>query len=144
MDRIRRIWPIFYVLWTLVTLFSAWFVLADTLGTTAWGGVNLALSLYLFVSVAGFLGLFVGFCSAFSQKRLLAWITFISAIGVGTLSVLYSLGFLFGRTSGVPLSDPLYRGSFHAPIIVLDGTATFCCLVEALLYLPKTKKPQSM
>jgi hypothetical protein len=128
------------VLWTLLSLASAFFIFADALGTAAWCGVNFAGGLYLVLSAGGFLGLFTGFFSAFSRRRVIAWITCSSSLAIATLSAIFALGFILGRTAGVPLSDPIFMGRFSAPILSLYGVAFVCCSVEAALYFPKTRK----
>ena len=134
--------PLLRVLCTLLAAISSFPVLAFTVGSAAWNGVNFVVCLYLIASVAGTVGLVAGFCSAFSQRRLLEWITCVSALAIVALSAIYAAGFIFGRTPGVPLSDPIYFGRFHAPILLLYGVAFLCCLIEALLYFPHDKKLQ--
>jgi ABC-type branched-subunit amino acid transport system permease subunit len=124
------------ILWTFLALASSLPVLADTLGSAAWNGVNFVVCLYLIASAGGSIGLLAGFYSAFSHGRVLKWITCVAALAVVSVSAIYAAGFVFGRTAGVPLSDPMYFGSFHAPTLLLYAIAIFCCLVEALLYLP--------
>ena len=51
--------------------------------------------------------------------------------------------FLFERTPGIPLNDPMYFGRFHAPILMLYGVAFLLCVFEALLYLPRDRKLQT-
>ncbi len=85
--------------------------------------------------------MFAGFVSAFSRKTVFAWITVASSVVMASLSAIFALGFIFGRTSGVPLSDPLYIiGRFPVPILLLYCVAFLCCAVEAALYFPKTRK----
>jgi hypothetical protein len=43
----------------------------------------------------------------------------VSALAIVALSAIYAGGFIFGRTPGVPLSNPIYFGRFHAPILLL-------------------------
>jgi len=128
------------VLWTSLAVLSSLPVLADTLGSAVWNGANFVVCLYLIASVGGTICLLAGFCSAYSQKTLLRWITCVGALAVVSVSAIYAAGFAFGRTAGVPLSDPMYFGSFHAPILLLYAAAIFCCLVEALLYRPGRRK----
>jgi hypothetical protein len=114
--------------------------LADTLGSAAWNGVNFVVCLYLVASVGGTIGLLAGFRSAFSQSKVLEWITCVSALGVTALSAIYAAGFIFSRSDGVPLNSSIYFGRFQAPILLLYGIAILCCLVETLLYFPRGKK----
>ncbi len=135
--------PLLQVLWTFLALGSSLPVLADTVGSAAWNGVNWVVWLYLIASAGGTIGLLAGFCSAFSQRRALKWITCVGALVVVALSAIYAAGFIFNRTAGVPLSDPMYFGSFQAPILLLYAAAILCCLVEALLYLPGYRKMEA-
>jgi hypothetical protein len=135
--------PLPRLLWTLLAATSSLLIFADTLGDAAWNGLNFVMCLYLAASVAGSIGIVVGFCSAFSQRRSLEWITCVSALVVAGLIAIYAAGFIFGRTSGVPLNDPIYfghSGHFHAPILLLYAAAFLCCLVEARLYFPRPRK----
>lgn len=127
-------------LWTLLSLASAYFILGDVLGGAAWNGVNFVVGVYILFSVGGFLGLLAGFGAAFSEKRLFAWVTCLSAAAVAVLSAIFAYGFLFHRTQGVPLNSPLIVGRFHVPIILLYSISLVCCSIEALLYFPKAKK----
>jgi|SRR5271165_6228404 len=136
--------PLLQVLWTLLAVVSSLPVLAETAGSAAFNGVNFIVCLYLVAAAAGAIGLVAGFVSAFSQRRLLEWITCISALAIVALSAIYAAGFIFGRTAGVPLSDPMYFGRFHVPILVLYGVAFLCCLIEALLYFPHDRKQQAL
>jgi len=142
----RRWTPIFYSLWTLLSLGSSLPVLGMIVGSAAWNGVNLAVGLYLFLSLAGVAGLFVGFFAAFSHKMVLAWVTCAGAITLAGLSVILGYGFIFYRvrTRGVPWSDPLYIGGLHAPLIVLYGVTLVCCSAEALLYFRIASKPRAL
>ena len=134
--------PMLRVLWTLLTLASSLSVLGMVLGAAAWNGVNLAVCLYLCFSVAGVLGLLAEFFGAFSQMRLLAWITCAGAAMIAGMSVLLAYDFLFSRDPQVPLNSPFFIGSFHEPIIVLYGAALVFSTTEALFYFPKTRKLQ--
>jgi hypothetical protein len=132
--------PVLCSLWTIVSLAFAFFILTDNLGYAAWNGVNFVMCLYLLLSAAAFLGLFAGLRAAVSQRRLSAWVTCVSALVIAGLSALFACSFIFSRTPGVPLSYPIFIGSFHAPLILLYWLAFFCCVTEALLFLPKTRK----
>ncbi len=132
--------PYLRVMWTFLAVGSSLPVLAETLGSAAWNGVNWVVWLYLIASAGGSIGLVAGFCSAFSQRRVLKWITCVAALAVVSVSAIYAAGFIFNRTAGVPLSDPIYFGSFHAPILLLYAVAILVCLVETLLYLPGHRK----
>ena len=134
--------PILFAFWTILALASAFPILADCLGTAAWNGVNLAVAFYLVLSIGGFLGLLAGFIAAFSHKRLFAWITCASAVGIVALSIVFASGFLCCRTPGVPLTDPMYFGRLHLPILALDGAAGVVCSVEALLAIAKIRMPR--
>ena len=127
------------VLWTFLGIVSSFPVLADTLGSAAWNGVSWVGWLYLIGSAGGSIALFAGFYSAFSPRRTLQWITCVAALAVVSVSAVYAAGFILGRTAGVPLSDPIYFGRFHAPILLLYMAAILCCSVEALLYFPSRK-----
>jgi hypothetical protein len=131
--------PAISFLWTLISMVSAWPVLAFCVGDAAWNGINLAVGLCLFLSVGGFLGLLAGFCAAVSSRGLYAWITCISALAVACLSIFLGCEFIFGRDPAVPFNRPVYFGAFHAPIIVLYGVAFVCCSVEAVLFYLKTQ-----
>ena len=136
--------PLLQVLWTLLAVGSSVLILFDTLGYAAWNGVNFVMCLYLVASAAGTIGLLAGFCSAFSQRRFLKWVTCVSALAIVALSAIYAAGFIFGRTPGVPLSDQIYLfGRFRTPILLLYGVAFLCCLTEALLYFPRDRKLQT-
>lgn len=127
-------------LWTLVTLASSFPILGIVLGGAAWNGVNFVVGFYLFISIGGFVGLFAGFGAAFSHKRLLAWITCVSAVAIGILSAFFACSFVLTRESDVPLNSPLLIGGFQIPILSLYAAAVICCSIEALLYFPKPKK----
>jgi hypothetical protein len=135
-----RAWPMLKAFWTLFSLVSAFFVLGFVLGDAAWNGVNFVLGLYLVLSVGGFLGLFAGFCSAFSRKRVFAWIACVSSLTIACLSAILALGFIFGRTPGVPLSNPISYGPVQVPLLLLYGVALVCCSIEAALYYPSAQK----
>lgn len=124
------------VLWTFLAVASSFPVWADTVGSAAWNGVNWIVCLYLIASTGGFIGLLAGFWSAFSSRSFPKWVTCFAALAVVVVSAIYAAGFIFTRTAGVPLSEPIYFGSFHPPILVLYAAAILCCLVEALLYFP--------
>jgi hypothetical protein len=134
--------PILSAVWTFLALAAAFPILADCVGTAAWNGVNVAVALYLLLSIGGFLGLIAGFIAAFSRNRLFAWITCISALAFVALSIVFATGFLCCRTPGVPLTDPMYFGRLHIPVIALDGAAFIVCSVEALLFIGKISKPR--
>jgi hypothetical protein len=131
--------PLLRVLWTLLAVVSSFPVLVVTIGS-AWNGVNLVVCLYLIASAVGTIGLVAGLCSAFSQWRLLGWITCVGALAIVALSAIYAAEFIFGRTPGAPLGDPMYFDGFHAPVLLLYVVAFLCCLVEALLYFPGNRE----
>jgi hypothetical protein len=124
------------VVWTFLAVGSSLPILAYTVGSAAWNGVNWVVWLYLIASAGGSIGLLAGFCSAFSRSTGLKWITCVAALAVVLVSAIYAAGFTFGRTAGMPLNDPMYFGSFHAPILLLYANAVLCCLAEAMLYFP--------
>jgi hypothetical protein len=132
--------------WTFLAVMSSLPVWGETLGSAAWNGMNWIVCLYLIVSTGGSVGLLAGFCSAFSPRRIFKWITFVAALAVLSLSAIYAFGFIFRRTPGIPLGDPMYFtifvGTFHAPILLLYAVAIFSCLVEALLYVPGPREPE--
>jgi hypothetical protein len=132
-----RTWSKLSKVWTLLSLTSALPILAVCLGSAAWNGVNFAVALYLLLSIAGVTGLFAGFFAATSRNKLLAWITCASASAIVALSFVFAYSFLCCRTAGVPLSDPLYFGRLHVPLIVLYGAAFLFCSIEALLFVLK-------
>ena len=132
--------------WTFLAVMSSLPVWGETVGSAAWNGVNWIVCLYLIASTGGCVGLLAGFCSAFSHRRIFKWITFVAALAVLSLSAIYAFNFIFSRTPGVPLGDPMYftifSGTFHAPILLLYSIAIFSCLVEALLYVPSQREPK--
>jgi hypothetical protein len=131
------------VVWTFLAVGSSFPILADTLGSAAWNGVNFVGCLFLIASVGGTVGLLAGFYSAFSLRTVFRWITFASALTIVALSAIYAAGFIFTRTEGVPLNSPIYFGSFQMPILLLYAIAILCCFAEALLYLPGKKNQES-
>lgn len=139
----RKYWPLASLVWTLITFASSLLLLGLTLGDAAWNGINFVLGLYLFLNCAGSLGLIFGCFAAYSEKRALARIAFFGASVVAGLSTIFALGFIFGRTSGVPLNDPFYFfGVVKVPILGFYAFVAACGAIEAVLYFPKTKKPR--
>ena len=132
------------VSWTILSIACSFPILAMVLGAAAWGGVNIALGIYLFLATGGIVGLLAGFFAAFSRKVLFAWVTCASAIAVAGLSAIFAGAFLFDRDGSVPLNDPISFGSVHAPILVFYSLALVCSCVEALLYFPKARKMQAL
>jgi hypothetical protein len=114
-------------------------ILMETLGSAAWNGVNFAMAVYLFLAVLGFLGLLISLVATSSGKSVFLWIAASSAIVVGGLSLVYLGGFLFSRTPGVPLMDPLIIAGVPIPIIAYYGFALVCCLVVAVSSLQKLR-----
>lgn len=80
------------------------------LGSAAWNGVNFAMALYLFFSIAGFIGLFAGFCAAISRKAVISWLASMSALAILFLSVIFAFGFIFDRSPGVPFGKAFHAG----------------------------------
>ena len=128
--------PFLRVVWTFLAVGSSLPVLADTLGSAAWNGVNWVVWLYLIASAGGSIGLVAGFCSAFSQRRVLKWITCVAALAVVSVSAILRCRIYLQSHGRGALSDPMYFGTFHAPMLLLYAVAILCCMVEALLYLP--------
>jgi hypothetical protein len=132
------------VVWTFVAVGSSFPILGLTLGLAAWNGVNWAVCLYLIASAGGFIGLLAGFRSAFSARKILRWITCVSALAIISVSVIYASGFIFGRAAGVPLGYTMYSGGsqarLQAPVLAVYAVAILCCLIEALLYIPCDRK----
>ena len=95
-------------LWTLFSLIWALPIVTLTLAAAAWGGVNLAMALYLIAAIGGFFGLFTGLYPLTSMKRALAWITALSAAAIACLGVICIYRFLWNRDPKVPLGDPYY------------------------------------
>jgi hypothetical protein len=139
-----KLGPIISFLWTLLSLASSLPILAMVLGSAAWNGVNFAVGSYLFLSAGGVAGLLVGFVAAFSRKKLLGWITCVSAGTIAGLSALFACSLLLDRSRGVPLSGPVIIGGVHASMIVFYGVAFVCCCLEALLYFPKTENSPAL
>ena len=128
-------------LWTLLALGSSFPVLGAVVGGAAWGGVNFFVGLYLFMCVAGVIGLFTGLYAAFSRKRFFAWTTCAGALSFVALSVILAAGFIFGRDPSLPLdSGATYFGRFHPPDLVLYVIAIIFSGVEVLLYFPNARK----
>lgn len=103
-------------------------------------GVNLAVAVYLLLSLAGVMGLLVGLLASFSSKIVPAQISFTGALIIAALSLLYALAFIFGRTKDLPLNHASYWGSFHAPIILLYAIAFVFSLVESILSFGKSRR----
>jgi len=143
MNWTSRIRTILYTLWTLLSIGAALFILGDVLGDAAWNGINVAMGIYLLLSIAGVLGLVAGFRAAFYPKGRFALITCISALAIAGLSLLFGLSFLISRTPGVPLSDPMVIAGFSSPIILLYCAVFFICSVEAFLFFPRNRKQQA-
>ncbi len=137
MRRSGKFWSILTLLCTLLSFASSLHILADVLGDAAWNGLNFALSMYLFLSAAGTLGLLLGVFTVFSRKTIFAWITCISAATVAGLSILFGLSFIFGRDTEVPLNSPVYYGHLVIPILALYGIVAVCCSAEAILFFPR-------
>jgi hypothetical protein len=128
--------------WTLVSLASSVLILGMVVGLAAWSGINFAVGLYLFFSFGGTIGLFAGFLAAFSTKRLVSWITCVSALAVAGVSGFLGLGFLFYRPPGVPLNSPIFIGGLSVPLLLVYCVALVCCIIEAFLYFPRKIKTQ--
>lgn len=135
-----RLWTILSLLWTLLSFASSLLILADVLGDTAWNGINFALGLYLLLSTAGSLGLLAGAIAVFSRKAFFAWITCISAATIAGLGALFSLGFIFGRDSQVPLNDAVHYGHVAISVLALYAAAFVCCSVEILVCFPRKQE----
>jgi len=143
MNRAGKIRTTIYIFWTILSIGSALLIVGDVFGDAAWNGVNIALGIYLFLSIAGLLGLFAGFWATFSPTRPSALITCISALVITGLSLFFGCSFIVSRDRGVPFSAPIYFDGFHVPIIALYGIAFFSCFMEAVLFFPKARKPQA-
>jgi len=139
-ENVLKLSSLLRALWTFLAIVSSFPILANTLGSAAWNGVNFVVCLYILASVGGTVGMLAGFCSAFSQRTVLKWITFMGALVLVTLGAIYAAGFIFSRSDGVPLDSPVYFGSIRAPILLLYAIAILCCLVEALLYFPGRRR----
>jgi hypothetical protein len=124
---------------TFVAFLSALPILADIVGTAAWNSVNFAVAVYLALAFFGTIGLLTGTVTGFFKKPIFAWMTGLSAAAIFCLSLLFLLSFLFSRTEGVPLSDPLIFGSIQTPIIVFYGFAMLCCSVVGVFSLKKIR-----
>jgi membrane associated rhomboid family serine protease len=98
--------------------------------------------LFLFLSVGSVAGIFAGIFAAFSRKKPLAWITYVSASAMAVLSAILACDLLFDHSRRNPLSKELFIGSFHSPVIFLYGVAFICCSIEALIYLHKAQSIQ--
>jgi hypothetical protein len=128
------------VLWTLLSLGSAFFVLGLVLGDAAWNGVNFALGLYLVLSVGGLLGILGGFFSVFSHRRVYEWITCAGSATIAGLSAIFAFGFIFSRARGTPLNGPIIIGGVQVPLLLFYGWACLCCAIEAALFYPRVRK----
>jgi len=135
-----KLLPMHRVSWTLLSLASSYPIFGLAVGTAVWGCVNFVAGLYLFLSVGGIVGLLVGFFAAFSHKRLLCWVTCVSAGAIASLSAVFAYGFFVERASGVPLNNPVHYWGIHAPIILFCGAAFVFCSIEALIYFPGTQR----
>ena len=122
------------VIWTFISLGSACLILAFTLGSAAWNGVNFIVALYLIGSGVGVVGIPFGFWASFSGRRFPAMITIVGATCIAVLSVVYSGGFIFERAPGVLLSSSIGIGKIHLPLPAFYGIAFCCCPAEILLF----------
>jgi hypothetical protein len=131
-------------LWALFALASSYPVLAAVFGVAVWGGVNFFVGLYLFISIAGVIGLLAGLYAAFSPRSFFAWAACAGALSFVVLSAILAAGFIFGRDPSLPLdSGATYFGRFHAPDLVLYAIAIVFCGVEFLLYFPTAIKREA-
>lgn len=128
------------LIWTLISLGPAYLILAFTLGSAAWNGVNLIVGLYLLSSGVGVVGLLFGLWASFSDRRFPAVITIIGATCIAALSVVYAGGFIIERTPGVPLNSPIGVGKIHLPLLAFYGIAFLCCSAEILLFVSRTMR----
>ncbi len=124
---------LFQIVWTLLSLASAFLIWALTVASAAWNGVNLAVGLYLITSSAGTLGLLAGLCTGSSRARLFDWMNCFSATAMALLSTIYLAGFIFDRDPGVPIGDVIYVNGVPSPLIVIYAAAIIFCSVQALL-----------
>jgi hypothetical protein len=108
---------------TFTGFVSALPILGLIAGAAAFGGINLAVALYIFLAGFGAIGLLLGTFTAFLKCSIFVWITACSAFSIALLSLLFSCGFLFARTNGEQLSSPLYIGRTPFPILALYGFA---------------------
>lgn len=58
-----------YAIWTILAVISALPMLAMVVGGAAWNGINVAVAVYLLMSVGGVLGLLAGFPATFGAKK---------------------------------------------------------------------------
>jgi hypothetical protein len=116
------------------------FILALCLGNAAWNGVNFAMTIYLLFSAAGFLGLFAGFRATNPQKRVSSWVTCVSSFIVVCLAAILATSFICCRTPGVPVGEEISFGFLHLPILLPYGWIILCCLIEIVIFIPKTRR----
>ena len=107
--------PILYSICTLLALVSSFPIWCLVVGGAAWNGVNLVVIVYLLLSTGGLLGLLAGFPAAFIAKRVLAWVTVISATSIALVAAIFAWGFWVSRDRGVPFNSPFFfRGHSRA------------------------------
>jgi hypothetical protein len=109
-------------------------------GGAAFGGVNLAMSLYLVLGTVGSIGLLVGVFTVFAKNPLFAWATGLSSAFIALLSFIFLCGFLFNREKGVPLNDPLYIAHAPFPLIALYGFAFILCASTVWLSVMRVRQ----
>ncbi|HZB88584.1 MAG TPA: hypothetical protein VE291_08015 [Terracidiphilus sp.] len=129
----------FRIVWTLISLGSALSILLLTIGSAAWNGVNFVVGLYLLLSFTADIGLFFGFWAAYSNNPIPARVVLLSAVVIASLAAIYACGFLFGRSPGVPLNDPLYVAGLAIPVVALYAVTFLCSSVEAGLFFNQAR-----
>jgi hypothetical protein len=108
-------------------------ILGWTLGSAAWNGVNLAVAVYLVCSFVGSVGLLVALIASASRRRLFVWMSGTSAFAIACVALVFILGFLFRRDSGVPINEPVGMFGVHGPLLAFYGFSLVSCFVEVLL-----------
>src|ERR1700733_6849262 len=108
---------VFQAMWRVLTLVAASIILGLTLGSAAWNGVNFVMAMYLLFSLSAFVGLVVALIMWSSNKPLFVWISGLSALVVALGASIFSLGFLHGRDTSVPLNDPIEIFGINGPLL---------------------------
>ena len=123
---------------------SSVLILMVTLGDAAWNGVNLVMGLYLLLATLGFLGLLISLIAIGSGKSVFLWVAASSATAIGGLSLLFLGGFLFARTPGVPLMNPLIIAGVPIPLIAYFGFVLVCCTSVVVSSLQKLRNQRTV
>ena len=132
------------VAWYFLTLLSATLILAIVFGGAAFSGINLAMEVYLSLSLICWIGLILGAFMFFSGKRFYLWISGLSSAILAGLSLFFLCWLLYQLSFRRPKpANELWVAGVHTSLTAIYVCSSLLCAGEVWLCILRARRLQS-